>query len=139
MPSERLQKIIAAAGIASRRKAEKLIAGGLVSVNGQVVTELGSKADAERDHIRVSGKLLHGAQKNVYLLMNKPKGYITAVTDPERRPTVMDLLRGVRGVRVYPVGRLDYASEGLLLLSNNGELAAALMKASFTRIPRLTW
>ena len=68
-----------------------------------MVTELGSKADAERDHIRVSGKLLHGAQKNVYLLMNKPKGYITAVTDPERRPTVMDLLRGV-GVRVYPVG-----------------------------------
>ena len=134
MSSERLQKIIAAAGIASRRKAEQLIAGGLVSVNGQVVTELGSKADAERDHIRVSGKLLHCAQKNVYLLMNKPKGYITAVTDPERRPTVMDLLRGV-GVRVYPVGRLDYASEGLLLLSNDGELAAALMKAS-SHVPK---
>jgi len=134
MPSERLQKIIAAAGIASRRKAEKLIAGGLVSVNGQVVTELGTKADAEHDHIRVNGKLLHGAQKNVYLLMNKPKGYITAVTDPERRPTVMDLLRGV-GVRVYPVGRLDYASEGLLLLSNDGELAAALMKAS-SHVPK---
>src|SRR6266478_858359 len=113
MPIERLQKIIAAAGIASRRKAEQFIASGLVSVNGQVVTELGSKADPERDHIRVNGKLLHGAQKNVYLLMNKPKGYITAVTDPERRPTVMDLLRGV-GVRVYPVGRLDYAHEGLV-------------------------
>ena len=77
---------------------------------------------------------LHGAQKNVYLLMNKPKGYITAVSDPERRPTVMDLLRGV-GVRVYPVGRLDYASEGLLLLSNDGELAAALMKAS-SHVPK---
>jgi 23S rRNA pseudouridine2605 synthase len=134
MPAERLQKIIAAAGIASRRKAEQFIAGGLVSVNGQVVTELGSKADAERDHIRVNGKLLHGAQKNVYLLMNKPKGYITAVSDPERRATVMDLLHGV-GVRVYPVGRLDYASEGLLLLSNDGELAAALMKAS-SHIPK---
>ena len=134
MPAERLQKIIAAAGIASRRKAEQFIAGGLVSVNGQVVTELGTKADAERDHIRVNGKLLHGAQKNVYLLMNKPKGYITAVSDPERRPTVMDLLRGV-GVRVYPVGRLDYASEGLLLLSNGGELASALMKAS-SHVPK---
>jgi 23S rRNA pseudouridine2605 synthase len=134
MPTERLQKIIAAAGIASRRKAEQLIAGGLVSVNGQVVTELGSKADGEHDHIRVNGKLLHGAQKNVYLLMNKPKGYITAVSDPERRPTVMDLLRGV-GVRVYPVGRLDYASEGLLLLSNDGELASALMKAS-SHVPK---
>ena len=129
MPPQRLQKIIAAAGIASRRKAEELITGGLVAVNGQVVTELGTKADPERDHIRVKGKLLHGAQRNIYLLMNKPKGYITSVSDPERRPTVMDLLRGV-GVRVYPVGRLDYASEGLLLLSNDGELAAALMKAS---------
>src|ERR1700682_6336398 len=129
MPAQRLQKIIAAAGIASRRKAEELITGGLVTVNGQVVTELGTKAEPERDHIRVNGKLLHGAQRNVYLLMNKPRGYITSVSDPERRPTVMDLLRGV-GVRVYPVGRLDYASEGLLLLSNDGELASALMKAS---------
>jgi len=134
MPAERLQKIIAAAGIASRRKAEQLIAGGLVSVNGQVVTELGTKADAERDHIRVHGKLLRGAQRSVYLLMNKPKGYITAARDPEGRPTVMDLLHGV-GIRVYPVGRLDYASEGLLLLSNDGNLAAALMKAS-SHVPK---
>ena len=111
-----------------------MIAGGLVSLNGQVVTEPGTKADPEHDHIRVNGKLLHSAQKNVYLLMNKPKGYITAVTDPEKRPTVMDLLRGV-GVRVYPVGRLDYSSEGLLLLSNDGELAAALMKAS-SHVPK---
>src|SRR4030081_2986234 len=129
MPAERLQKIIAAAGIASRRKAEQLITGGLVSVNGKVVTELGSKADAEIDHIRVNGKLLHGAERHVYLVMNKPKGYVTTLSDPERRPTVMDLLRGV-GARVYPVGRLDYASEGLLLLTNDGEFANRLMKAA---------
>jgi len=134
MPAERLQKIIAAAGIASRRKAEELITGGVVSVNGQVVTELGSKADPERDHIRVNGKLLRGAERHVYLLMNKPKGYVTTVTDPEGRPTVMDLLRGVKA-RVYPVGRLDYASEGLLLLTNDGELAHHLMKAA-SHVPK---
>jgi len=129
MPLQRLQKIIAAAGIASRRKAEALITGGAVSVNGQLVTELGAKADPERDHIRVNGKLLRGAQRRVYLLMNKPKGYVTTVSDPEGRPTVMDLLHGVNA-RVYPVGRLDYGSEGLLLLTNDGELAARLMKAA---------
>lgn len=129
MPSERLQKIIAAAGIASRRTAEKMITSGLVEVNGKTVTELGSKADIEHDHIRVNGKLLHGAEQRVYLLMNKPKGYVTTVNDPEGRPTVMNLLRGVHA-RVYPVGRLDYASEGLLLLTNDGELAHALMKAA---------
>jgi len=134
MPAERLQKIIAAAGIASRRKAEQLITGGLVSVNGKVVTELGSKADAEHDHIRVNGKLLHGAERHVYLVMNKPKGYVTTLSDPERRPTVMDLLRGV-GARVYPVGRLDYASEGLLLLTNDGEFANRLMKAA-SHVPK---
>jgi len=134
VPSERLQKIIAAAGIASRRAAEKLITGGAVSVNGQIVTELGTKADLERDHIRVNGKLLHGAERHVYLLMNKPKGYVTTVHDPEGRPTVMDLLRGIRG-RVYPVGRLDYSSEGLLLLTNDGELAQGLMKAS-SHVPK---
>lgn len=135
MSSERLQKIIAAAGIASRRSAEKLIASGAVSVNGQMVTELGTKADPERDHIRVNGKLLQGAERHVYLLMNKPKGYVTTVSDPERRPTVMDLLRGIR-VRVYPVGRLDYASEGLLLLTNDGELAHKLMKAA-SHVPKV--
>src|SRR5437762_4601877 len=134
MPAERLQKIIAAAGIASRRKAEQLLTGGLVSVNGKVVTELGSKADAEHDHIRVNGKLLHGAERHVYLVMNKPKGYVTTLSDPERRPTVMDLLRGV-GARVYPVGRLDYASEGLLLLTNDGEFANRLMKAA-SHVPK---
>jgi 23S rRNA pseudouridine2605 synthase len=129
MPLERLQKIIAAAGIASRRKAEELISSGRVQVNGQIVTELGSKADPKTDHIRVNGKLLHGAQRHVYLLLNKPKGYVTTTNDPEKRPTVMDLIRGVKG-RVYPVGRLDYASEGLLVLTNDGELAHRLMKAA---------
>jgi 23S rRNA pseudouridine2605 synthase len=129
MPLERLQKIIAAAGVASRRTAEKLISSGAVQVNGTVVTELGSKADPEADHVRVNGKLLHGAQRHVYLLLNKPKGYVTTMSDPEKRPTVMDLIRGVKG-RVYPVGRLDYASEGLLLLTNDGELAHRLMKAA---------
>jgi 23S rRNA pseudouridine2605 synthase len=122
MPMERLQKIIAAAGVASRRTAEKLISSGAVQVNGTVVTELGSKADPDTDHVRVNGKLLHGAQRHTYLLLNKPKGYVTTMSDPEKRPTVMDLIRGVKG-RVYPIGRLDYASEGLLLLTNDGEFA----------------
>jgi 23S rRNA pseudouridine2605 synthase len=134
MAAERLQKIIAAAGIASRRKAEELISSGRVQVNGQIVTELGSKADAETDHIRVNGKLLHGAQRHVYLLLNKPKGYVTTMSDPEKRPTVMDLIHGVKG-RVYPVGRLDYASEGLLLLTNDGDLAHRLMKAA-SHVPK---
>jgi 23S rRNA pseudouridine2605 synthase len=129
MPAERLQKIIATAGIASRRKAEELITSGAVSVNGQIVTELGTKADPERDHIRVQGKLLRGAERHVYLLMNKPIGYVTTVHDPQGRPTVIDLLHGIRE-RVYPVGRLDYGSEGLLLLTNDGHLAHRLMKAA---------
>src|SRR5579863_10161347 len=129
MALERLQKIIAAAGIASRRKAEELITSGLVQVNGTVITELGSKADPEVDHVRVNGKLLQGEQRPTYLLLNKPKGYVTTVSDPEKRPTVMDLMHGVKG-RVYPIGRLDYASEGLLLLTNDGTLAHSLMKAA---------
>ncbi|HYL13421.1 MAG TPA: pseudouridine synthase [Terriglobales bacterium] len=129
MPAERLQKIIAAAGVASRRKAEELITSGRVAVNGQTVTELGTKADPEHDHIRVNGKLLRGPERHVYLLLNKPKGFVTTVSDPEGRPTVMSLLGGVKG-RVYPVGRLDYGSEGLLLLTNDGELAQRLMKAA---------
>jgi 23S rRNA pseudouridine2605 synthase len=135
MPVERLQKIIAAAGVASRRKAEELITSGHVKVNGATVTELGSKADPETDHIRVNGKLLQPQEhRHVYLLLNKPKGYVTTMSDPEKRPTVMDLIRGVRG-RVYPVGRLDYASEGLLLLTNDGELANRLMKAA-SHVPK---
>lgn len=135
MPSERLQKIIAAAGIASRRKAEEMISSGMVEVNGQTVTELGTKADPEIDHIRVNGKLLRGAEHHVYLLMNKPKGYVTTVSDPEGRPTVMDLLRGI-SARVYPIGRLDYGSEGLLLLTNDGDLAYRLMKAA-SHVPKV--
>jgi 23S rRNA pseudouridine2605 synthase len=134
MPLERLQKIIAAAGIASRRKAEELITGGLVSVNGQVVTELGTKADLATDRIKVAGKALQGPERHVYLLLHKPKGYVTTVTDPEKRPTVMDLVRVV-GARLYPVGRLDYLSEGLLLLTNDGELAQKLTHAS-SHVPK---
>ena len=130
MPLERLQKIIATAGVASRRKAEELITSGHVQVNGTTITQLGSKADAETDHIRVNGKLLQREQqRHVYLLLNKPKGYVTTANDPQKRPTVMDLVRGIKG-RVYPVGRLDYASEGLLIMTNDGELANLLMKAA---------
>jgi 23S rRNA pseudouridine2605 synthase len=129
MPAERLQKIIAAAGVASRRKAEELISSGRVLVNGQVVTQLGTKADPERDHIRVDGKLLQGPERYTYVVLNKPKGYVTTVSDEKKRPTVMDLVQKVKG-RVYPVGRLDWASEGLLLMTNDGALANALMKAA---------
>jgi 23S rRNA pseudouridine2605 synthase len=129
VPPERLQKIIAAAGVSSRRKAEEMITQGRVSVNGQTVTELGTKADLASDHIKVDGKLLQGAERHVYLLLNKPKGYVTTVSDPEGRPTVMDLVKSV-GARIYPVGRLDWSSEGLLLLTNDGELASKLTKAA---------
>lgn len=131
---ERLQKIISAAGIASRRKAEEFITSGRVQVNGQTVTELGAKADAEKDHIRVDGKLIKRVDHHVYILLNKPKGYVTTLSDPEGRPTIVDLLRGVKP-RVYPVGRLDYASEGLLLLTNDGEMANALTKAA-SHVPK---
>jgi 23S rRNA pseudouridine2605 synthase len=134
MPAERLQKIIAAAGVASRRKAEALIVSGRVLVNGQVVTELGTKADPDQDHIRVDGKLLQGPERFTYVALNKPKGYVTTVSDEKKRPTVMDLVGKVKG-RVYPVGRLDWASEGLLLMTNDGALANALMKAS-SNVPK---
>src|SRR5215468_9272804 len=128
MSAERLQKILAAAGIASRRKAEELILAGRITINGRTVTELGSKADAATDKITVDGKPLAAPQRHLYFLLHKPKGYVTTVSDPEGRPTVMDLLGQVPG-RVYPVGRLDYASEGLLLLTNDGDLAQKLSKA----------
>ena len=126
---QRLQKIIAAAGLASRRKAETLITEGRVRVNGQVITELGAKADPARDHIRVDGKLLHGPEQPRYYMLNKPKGYVTTVSDPEGRPTVMKFFER-RGTRVFPVGRLDYQSEGLLLMTNDGALANALTRAA---------
>src|SRR5215472_4183086 len=110
------------------------MAQGRVTVNGQVISELGSKADPERDNIKVDGKLLRGPQRHVYLLLNKPKGYVTTVSDPEGRPTVMDLVRHV-GERIYPVGRLDYASEGLLLLTNDGALANHLTRAA-SHVPK---
>jgi len=126
---ERLQKILAKAGISSRRKAEELILGGLVQINGKVVMELGTKADPARDHIRVDGKLLQGPERIRYFVLNKPKGYVTTVSDPEGRPTVMQFFANERE-RLYPVGRLDYLSEGLLLVTNDGELANKLTKAA---------
>jgi 23S rRNA pseudouridine2605 synthase len=126
---ERLQKILAAAGVASRRRAEELIEQGRVQVNGKIVTELGTKADSGRDHIRVDGKLLQGAERLRYFILNKPKGFVTTVRDPEGRPTVMQFFDKMKE-RLYPVGRLDYMSEGLLVVTNDGELANKLTKAS---------
>ena len=120
MPEERLQKILSQAGVTSRRKAEELIVAGRVTVNGAVITELGSKADIERDHVKVDGRLLHAPRKHVYIALNKPREVVTTVSDPQGRQTVMHLMRGVKE-RVYPVGRLDYSSEGLLLFTNDGE------------------
>lgn len=126
---ERLQKILASAGIASRRKAEEFIVQGRVQVNGQLVTELGSKADPVRDHIRVDGKLIRPADEHRYYMLNKPKEYVTTASDPQGRPTVMEFFSRVR-LRMFPVGRLDYYSEGLLLVTNDGELANALTRAA---------
>jgi 23S rRNA pseudouridine2605 synthase len=129
MPEERLQKILSRAGIASRRKAEQLIVAGRVVVNGSVVTELGSKADLDSDHIKVDGKLLKPPKNKIYLAIYKPRECVTTVSDPEGRETVMDLIRGFKE-RVYPVGRLDYHSEGLLLLTNDGEFAHRITSAA---------
>ncbi|MBZ5669272.1 MAG: rRNA pseudouridine synthase [Acidobacteriia bacterium] len=131
---QRLQKIIADAGITSRRKAEQMILEGRVSVNAEAVTQLGSKADPERDHIRVDGRLLSRATQHVYLLLNKPVGYVSTVSDPQRRPTVLSLVRGIKQ-RVYPVGRLDYHSSGLMILTNDGDLANYLMSRA-SSVPR---
>jgi 23S rRNA pseudouridine2605 synthase len=122
----RLQKLIASTGLSSRRKAEMLIASGRVSVNGKIVTELGTKVDPGRDHVKVDGRHLTSAQPFVYLMLNKPKNVMSTLDDPGGRTTVKDFLRGV-SVRVFPVGRLDFDSEGLMLLTNNGELAQALL------------
>ncbi len=133
--SERLQKILAQAGIASRRKAEEIILEGRVQVNGQTITELGTKADPAKDHIRVDGKLLQGPEQTRWFMVNKPRGYVTTLSDPQKRPTVVQLLAQPKGAklklpRLYPVGRLDYLSEGLLLMTNDGELANSLSKAA---------
>jgi len=129
MPEERLQKLLAHAGVTSRRKAEQLILEGRVTVNGAVITELGTKADPERDHIKVNGKRVGAPERPVYLALNKPKNVMTTVSDPEGRTTVMDLVARVKA-RVYPVGRLDYQSEGLLLLTNDGSFAERITSAA---------
>jgi 23S rRNA pseudouridine2605 synthase len=129
MAQDRLQKILSRAGVTSRRKAEALIVEGRVTVNGTAVTELGSKADLDVDHIKVDGKLLHAPRRMVYIALNKPVNYVTTVSDPEGRATVMDLVHGLKE-RVVPVGRLDYHSEGLLLLTNDGDFTNGLTSAS---------
>jgi len=126
---ERLQKVMSQAGVASRREAETLIKEGRVAVNGKVVTELGTKVDIDKDKVRVDGKLIT-SQENIYILMNKPKGVITSVKDDRGRKTVIDLLEGV-SQRVYPVGRLDYNTEGLILLTNDGELTNSLIHPKY--------
>jgi 23S rRNA pseudouridine2605 synthase len=128
MPEERLQKILAGAGIASRRKSEELIVEGRVTVNGAVVTELGTKADPEADHIKVDGRLIRPTGRLVYIALNKPDNVVSTASDPQGRETVLDFLPGVRE-RVYPVGRLDYHSTGLILLTNDGEFANAVTAA----------
>jgi 23S rRNA pseudouridine2605 synthase len=128
---QRLQKLIAAAGIDSRRHAEELITAGQVTVNGQVVKELGVKADPETDHIKVKGRLINpllAHQEKIYVLLNKPKGYLTSLSDPNKRPLVSDLISGSLG-RLHPVGRLDFNTEGLLLLTNDGEFTNVVTSA----------
>ena len=125
---ERLQKIIARAGIASRRRAEELITSGMVTVNGRTVTELGSKADAARDHIKVSGKLLHAPKELVYIALHKPDAVVSTMSDPEGRPSLRDFLHGIPE-RVFPVGRLEYHASGLVLLTNDGELANQILQS----------
>ncbi len=134
MAEERLQKILSQAGVASRRHSETLMAEGRVTVNGSIVTELGSKADLTRDHIKVDGRLLRPPKHMVYIALHKPDSSVTTVSDPQGRTTVMDMLHGVKE-RVYPVGRLDYHSEGLLLFTNDGDLANAVMSAA-THLPK---
>ncbi len=138
MALERLQKIIARAGIASRRRAEQLMLEGRVTVNGKVANKLGMRADAEVDHIKVNGKLLHPASvPKHYFVAFKPQSMITSLADPEGRPTITDMLRTRKiHVRVFPVGRLDWDADGLLLLTNDGELANRVMHPR-THLPKV--
>src|SRR5437016_1595097 len=134
----RLQKLIAAAGIASRRHAEELITTGQVSVNGKTITKLGAKADPEVDHIKVKGRLLNPLlqkYEHVYVLLNKPKGYLSSMADPKSRPLVTDLIPSSLG-RLHPVGRLDFNTEGLLLLTNDGEFTNLITSAR-NHIPKV--
>ncbi|MCX8116909.1 MAG: rRNA pseudouridine synthase [Desulfobacterota bacterium] len=137
MGLERIQKVIARAGVASRREAEQMILEGRVTVNGKVVEQLGFKVDPLKDHIKVDGKRLPAPEPKVTFLLYKPKGYLSTVRDPVGRPTVMDLMKGVRW-RVYPLGRLDFDAEGVLLMTNDGELFYRLSHPRFS-IPRTYW
>lgn len=137
MGLERIQKVLARAGISSRREAEKMILEGRVTVNGKLVDQLGFKVDPLKDHIKVDGKRVSGPEPKVTYLLYKPKGYLSTVRDPAGRPTVMDLMRGVKW-RVYPLGRLDFDAEGLLLMTNDGELAFQLSHPRFS-VPRTYW
>jgi 23S rRNA pseudouridine2605 synthase len=130
---ERLQKIIARAGFASRRRAEAMIESGLVTVNGVTITELGSKADLSRDHIKVAGKLIRVEPKHVYYALHKPPEVVATMSDPEGRRSLRDLLGGIPE-RVFPIGRLEYHASGIVLLTNDGDLANAMMKAR--RLPK---
>jgi len=134
LAQERIQKILAKAGIASRREAERMVIEGRIMVNGRIVDTLGFKADPFKDHIKVDGRRLAHFEPKITLLLNKPRGYLSAVKDPKGRPTVMDLLKKVKW-RTYPVGRLDFDAEGLLLLSNDGDLTYLLSHPRFS-IPR---
>jgi len=131
---ERLQKIISAAGIDSRRHAEAMITAGRVSVNGEIVSELGAKADPQKDVIRIDGKIISIENPSCYIALYKPAGYVTTLSDPQKRPTVVDLVRDVPE-RVYPIGRLDYDSAGLLLLTNDGAFAQKISHPGF-RVPK---
>jgi len=119
--TERLQKVMSEFGVASRRKCEEMIASGKVKVNGQLIIEQGYKVDKEKDAIEVDGRIIKNSEKKLYILLNKPVGYITSVKDQFGRPTVLDLLKGL-SVRIFPIGRLDYDTEGIILLTNDGEL-----------------
>src|SRR3954468_20057259 len=135
---QRLQKLISAAGITSRRHAEELISAGQVTVNGKVIKELGAKADPETDHIKVKGRLINPLlqdQEKIYVMLNKPRGYLTSLSDPEKRPLVTDLIPGSLG-RLHPVGRLDFNTEGLLLLTNDGEFTNLITSAR-NEIPKV--
>ena len=134
---ERLQKIIARAGIASRRHAEELIRSGQVRVNGAVVTELGAKADPERDRVEAAGRVAERPSEPSYLLLNKPIHVVSTMSDPEGRATLRHVLRGLGG-GIFPVGRLDYAASGLMLLTSDGELADRIFKNS-ARLPQVYW
>jgi len=135
MVGERLQKIIAQAGLASRRDAEKMILAGRVSINNQIVKQLGSKADISKDEIRLDGMLIYAELDKIYVMLNKPSGYVTTLRDPQNRPIVTDLLP-TDVVRVFPAGRLDYDSQGLLLMTNDGDFAQKLIHPRF-RIPKI--